>query len=181
MYQYSLPFFTNLFVQSIADAPLAEELDERTEHLNNEFLASLYRNICRSLFEVHKMIFSFLLTIKLQEMDNSINMTEFRFLLTGGVNVGDEMPPMPATWLTEKAWSEIFRACKMAGFKGFMEHFTQDISSYKELNDMEDPTLFEFPEGAKMLNPMRKLIMIRCMRPDKLVPCTAKYCIEAIG
>lgn len=30
-----------------------------------------------------------------------------------------------------------------------MEHFTQDIAKYKELNDMEDPTLFEFPEVAQ--------------------------------
>lgn len=104
MYQYSLPFFTGLFVQAIADAPMAEELDERSENLNAEFLASLYRNICRSLFEKHKMIFSFLLCIKLQELAETINMAEFRYLLTGGVSLGDEMPPMPAPWLTEKSW-----------------------------------------------------------------------------
>jgi len=182
MYQYSLPFFTNLFVQAIADAPMAEELDERSEHLNSEFLASLYRNICRSLFEKHKMIFSFLLCIKLQEMAETIDMGEFRFLLTGGVSLGEEMPPMPAPWLTEKSFAEVFRACKMPNFKGFMEHFTQDIAKYKELNDMEDPTLFEFPEVAReILNPMRQLIIIRALRPDKLVPCVAKYVVDALG
>jgi len=124
MYQYSLPFFTNLFAQAIADAPMAEELDERSENLNAEFLASLYRNICRSLFERHKMIFSFLLCVKLQELAASIDMTEFRYLLTGGVAMGEEMPPMPAPWLTEKSWDQIFLSCKMAGFKGFLEHFT---------------------------------------------------------
>lgn len=135
---------------------MAEELDERSENLNAEFLASLYRNICRSLFERHKMIFSFLLCIKLQELAATIDMTEFRYLLTGGVAMGEEMPPMPAPWLTEKSWDQIFLSCKMAGFKGFLEHFTQDIAKYKELNDIEDPTEWEFPEAAqKILNPLR--------------------------
>jgi len=89
MYQYSLPFFINLFTQAIADAPQAEEPDERLNNLNTEFLSSLYRNICRSLFEKDKAIFSFLLSIKLLELDNQIDMREFRFLLTGGVSLGE--------------------------------------------------------------------------------------------
>jgi dynein heavy chain len=89
MYQYSLPFFVLLFTQAIADAPLADELDVRSENLNKEFLSSLYRNICRSLFEKDKMIFSFLLCIKLNSMAGEVAPEEFRFLLTGGVDIGD--------------------------------------------------------------------------------------------
>jgi dynein heavy chain len=64
--------------------------------LNEEFLFSLYRNICRSLFEKDKMIFSFLLTCKLNEMDEKLDMEEFRFLLTGGISLGGEIPAIPA-------------------------------------------------------------------------------------
>jgi len=105
---------------AIAEATPAEELEERSENLNNEFLASLYRNICRSLFEKDKMIFSFLLCIKLQEMSKEIDMSEFRFLLTGGVSLGEDWGPLPAAWLVEKQWSELNRACKLPGFKGFL-------------------------------------------------------------
>ena len=89
MYQYSLPFFVLLFTQAIAEAPMAEDLDERSKNLNKEFLSSLYRNICRSLFEKDKMIFSFLLCIKLNSMAGEVASDEFRFLLTGGVDIGD--------------------------------------------------------------------------------------------
>jgi len=53
--------------------------------LNEEFLISLYRNICRSLFEKDKIIFSFLLTCKLNEMRGDLDQEEFRFFLTGGI------------------------------------------------------------------------------------------------
>lgn len=139
MYQYSLPFFTNLFVSAIADAPLAEELDERADNLNKEFLSSLYRNICRSLFEKDKLIFSFLLCIKLNEMSNEADMTEFKFLLTGGVALGEENPPKPAEWLSDSSWAEFNRACKLGGFKGFFEIFCENIDTYKELYEHPNP------------------------------------------
>lgn len=111
MYQYSLPFFTNLFISAIVDAPLAEELDVRANNLNDEFLSSLYRNICRSLFEKDKLIFSFLLSIKLNSMSGEANMNEYKFLLTGGVDLGEDWGAKPSEWLPDGAWKELNRAC----------------------------------------------------------------------
>jgi dynein heavy chain len=85
MYQYSLPFFIQLFTTAIANSEPSSELEERLEFLNAEFLISLYRNICRSLFEKDKLIFSFLLTVKLLQMKDQLDQTEFMFFLTGGV------------------------------------------------------------------------------------------------
>lgn len=49
-------------------------LAERIENINAYFTFSLYSNVCRSLFERHKLLFSFLLCVRILMNENKINM-----------------------------------------------------------------------------------------------------------
>lgn len=73
MYQYSLSFFLNLFVLSINHSESDDEVAIRLNNLKTHFLEGLYNNICRSLFEKDKLIFSFLLCTKLMQLDGAVN------------------------------------------------------------------------------------------------------------
>ena len=63
-------------------APSADH-ETRLHNLNTYFTYSLYENICRSLFEVHKLLFSLLLTNKILSSRGEMDQDEWRFLLTG--------------------------------------------------------------------------------------------------
>ena len=68
----------------------------------------------RSLFEKDKLLFAFGLAAGLQVDSGKMDSAELRFLLTGGVAVGDLRAPNPCpAWLSDKSWGEICRAAKL--------------------------------------------------------------------
>ncbi|XP_071813132.1 dynein axonemal heavy chain 3-like isoform X2 [Apostichopus japonicus] len=181
MYQYSLVWFINLYLQSIQNSRMSTVLDERIDNLNEHFTDSIYKNVCRSLFEKDKLLFSVILTIGILTSRGQVYDPEWRFLLTGGVALDNPFPNPSPDWLSDKAWSEIVRASNLPSLEGFMDHFNSNIGDWKAVYDSATPNQSAYPGPWDSLKGLSRRIVLRCLRPDKMVPAIQDFIIENMG
>jgi len=79
-----------LFKNSIKRSEMNTELNQRIFNLNSYHTYAVFQNTCRGLFEVHKLLFSFLITISLLMSTNLVSTIEIEFLLKGGIVLNKE-------------------------------------------------------------------------------------------
>uniref|UniRef100_A0AAY4CQS0 Dynein axonemal heavy chain 12 n=1 Tax=Denticeps clupeoides TaxID=299321 RepID=A0AAY4CQS0_9TELE len=157
-------------------------LEKRLRYLTDHFTYNLYCNVCRSLFEKDKLLFSFLLCSKLLLAKKEINYSEFMFLLTGGVGLQNNMPNPDPSWLPDKSWDEICRSSDLPALHGLKESFVQSLGSFRAIYDSKDPFNTKLPQPwCYKLNDLQKIIIYRCLRPDKIVPAITNYVADCLG
>ncbi|XP_030623788.1 dynein heavy chain 12, axonemal [Chanos chanos] len=176
MYQYSLSWFVNLYINSIQHSNKSKILEKRLRYLIDHFTYNLYCNVCRSLFEKDKLLFSFLLCSNLMLAKKEIDYSEFMFLLTGGVGLQNNVPNPDPDWLQEKSWDEICRASELPALQGLRESFMQCSDAFKTIYESNEPYNTPLPKPwCDKLNDLQKMIIYRCLRPDKIEPAIGNY------
>ncbi|XP_018345947.1 PREDICTED: dynein heavy chain 7, axonemal-like [Trachymyrmex septentrionalis] len=181
MYQYSLLWFVNLFNMAIDHTEPTDNIKQRLKDLTKYFTYSLYVNICRSLFAKDKLLFTLLLVFNLLETSvTSESMSQWLFLLTGGM--GLENPyPNPAEWLLVKYWDEMCRLDTIKGFEGIKDAFSNAVDNWKKVFDSKEPQKETFPAPYDKLNLFERLLILRCIRPDKIIPAVQLLVEEQMG
>uniref|UniRef100_A0A667ZHN7 Dynein, axonemal, heavy chain 1 n=2 Tax=Myripristis murdjan TaxID=586833 RepID=A0A667ZHN7_9TELE len=168
MYQYSLEWFLGIFMAGIANSKGADTVEERIVNINEFFTFSLYSNVCRSLFEKHKLMFAFLLCTRIMMNENQIDMAEWRYLLSGGIPVQQLNNPA-VSWLSERAWQDILGLSALPNFSSLAESFSTHMRGFKTIFDSSQPHREPLPgEWNTKLESFQKLLLLRCLRADRL-------------
>ena len=197
MYQYSLSWFVALFIRSIQESPAADTVEERLVILHNAMTELLYANVSRSLFEKDKLTFSFLICLTVMEGDGKIATPELRFLLTGmalsdvtstrtgmSLSDADEVPPNPdPTWIQTPVWLDFHRLSAIPALSGICGDIAAAVPEWRALYESSAPHTTPMPASFEQRNltDIHRLVVLRALRPDKLVPAIVNFIGSQMG
>jgi dynein heavy chain len=76
------------------------------------------------------------------------------------------------SWISAKAWSEICQAATISdAFQNLPRDVATDVPAWKAFFDSSEPQNTPLPEPyGTSLKEFDKLLVIRMLRPDKLIP-----------
>jgi len=113
-------------------------------------------------------------------MEGGLNIAELRFLMAGATQV-DMTKPNPTGeggWLTDKAWLTILEmSTKFDTFAGFDDDFITNLGQWEKIYNSATPQSFKenpWPGKWNDLDLLQKTIIMRAIRPDKVIPMIQK-------
>jgi dynein heavy chain len=182
MYQFSLQWFQQLAGMGIDNAPPGENHAERLFNLIDFFTYMLYGNVCRGLFEKHKLLFSFSLCLRIMQGQGKVDGAELRFLLTGPTAEA-EGPANPApTWIGTKEWNEVLTVSQLPAFTGLDAAFVKKATDFKPIYDTPEAHEVPLPgDWNSKLTPLQKICFLRTLRGDKVVDAVLQFVSGEIG
>ena len=161
---------------------ILDTLKERIHNINEHFTFNLYTNVCRSLFEKHKLLFAFLLTVRILMNKNKISEEEYRFFLAGGTIRPKQIVNPAPEWISERSWGEILTVESIKSFETFADDFKNHLKIFKTIFDSADPHREPIPEPwNSKLDSFQRIIVLKCLRPDKVTNAMQDFVAENIG
>jgi len=189
MYQFSLQWFAKLYEISFKTTPLSRDIETRINNLNNNFTKILFENVCRSLFEKDKLLFSFIICHKLltgEYGEAKIRLDEWRYFLAGPTGEID-ISPNPTNWISKNEWILFYRQLKFMNdnfeiTKGLEEYFFKNHEKFKEIYESNNAHNEPLPDyWNEKITDFMKLCFIKMIRPDKLIVAIQNWIERNLG
>jgi dynein heavy chain len=169
MYQYSLDAFMLYFYKAIREAPKADDLRLRVEHLKETLRLVIFTWVARGLSESDKLILMAQLTFTLLARNKLHEVEEwsphaFQFLLRGPRALGDALPEV-LDWLPQAAWESITALTTLEGgeFVKLPADLVEAPARFKEWFNHVSPETEKLPLDWAALDktPLKKLLVLR--------------------
>lgn len=172
MYQYSLEFFTKLFVMRLEKSEKSTDLDQRLQILLTDITKSFYFSICRGLFEKDKLLYSFLNSSSILRRNGDIDIDEWNFFLRGSpADYSDK--EKKADYITDEMHRGL---CGLedahVNFKGVLASFedTSDKVIWKSYMNSDEPHNIPLPPVFEdRLTQFQRLMLLKVLRNGKMI------------
>ncbi|XP_031164939.2 dynein heavy chain 10, axonemal [Sander lucioperca] len=184
MYQYSLASYLDVFDFSLRKSLPDSVLLQRLKNIMNTLTYSVYNYGCTGLFERHKLLFSFNLTIKIEQAEGRSPQEELEFFIKGNLSLEKSTRKKPCDWLADQGWEDIVKLAELfpEQFVSLPDDVEKNPTDWKSWYDLDGPEQAPFPmKYGENLSAFQKLLLLRCFRVDRVYRAVTDYVTVTMG
>ncbi|XP_055935203.1 dynein axonemal heavy chain 8-like isoform X2 [Argiope bruennichi] len=182
MYQTSLVQFLGIFDISLERSEKSPRAAVRIENIIQFLTFEVFKYTCRGLYEIHKFLFTLLLTIKIDLAENKITHEEFGIFIKGGAALDlKAVEPKTCRWVTDMTWLNLVALTQLDYFREILVKVKRNEKQWKTWYEKDAPEEEVIPDGYDSLNSFRKLLLIRSWSQDRTLAQARKYVADSMG
>lgn len=142
-----------------------------------------YKYFVRGYYQCHKFTFALLLALKIDLQRGYLSSQEFLTLVKGGAGIDLKgLPHKTCQWITDTAWLNLVGLSQLAKFQDILSKITQHSEDWQNWLHSCRPEEEVAPDGLEdCMNVFDKLLLIRSLCPDRILPQARKYVIDSLG
>lgn len=186
MYQYSLASYIEVFRLTLRTSKRDPSLEGRVRNIVEAVTYDVYNYTCYGLFEQHKLLLSFQMTIKILEADGQIDAEYLDFFMKGNLELEKSPSPKPYSWFPDQGWEDLMRLVDLkqgsTPLAGLASSIEKDEASWKAVYEAEKPEDAQLPDGYEdLLSRFEKMMVLRCLRVDRITIAVTKFVTTHLG
>uniref|UniRef100_A0A1I8GN74 Dynein heavy chain 10, axonemal n=1 Tax=Macrostomum lignano TaxID=282301 RepID=A0A1I8GN74_9PLAT len=183
MYQYSLAAYLEVFQFSLRKSLPDAVLQKRLSNIMDTLTHNIYNYGCTGIFEKHKLMYSFQITVKLELDRERLKQTELEFFIKGNIALEKAERKKPNKWMPEEGWQDVVALAQRfpEQFGEILDDIEQHDRDWKHWYDGESPEAAQYPLKYKDYSDFYKLMILRCFRVDRVYRAIEIYVTNAMG
>ena len=180
MYQFSMSNYVDILKKGMDLTPANDDLKKRIDSMVEVSCFRVYSYVASGLYERHKLIYAAQLCFKIEMRKDLIDPKAFSFLLRGPMELGTTNPC--AEWLSDEYWA----TCRelenqLEQFQGLTGDLDGSGKRWREWSEEPRAEAEPLPGDWKKMSPFDQLLLIRCIRPDRMAEALGTFVANLIG
>ncbi|XP_077418138.1 dynein axonemal heavy chain 10-like isoform X2 [Vanacampus margaritifer] len=184
MYQYSLASYLEVFDFSLRKSPPNAALPKRLKNIRNSLTYNVYNYGCTGLFEKHKLLFSFNMTIKIEQAEDRVPQEELEFFIKGNLSLEKTSRQKTCNWLPDSSWEDVVKLAELfpGQFDSLPDSVCRNSAEWQSWYDLDAPEQAPMPmKYDERLTDFQKLLLLRCFRVDRVYRAITDYVTVTMG
>ncbi|EAY07015.1 Dynein heavy chain family protein [Trichomonas vaginalis G3] len=175
MYQFSLMWFVDIFKKAVKEAPHPQDVNQMIASFQHSIGVKFFQSVSYSLFSKHKLLFSFLVTVRVLLFQEKITQSELAFLLSPTI----EKTEKAIRWISDSQWDLVSALTKSSNsFANLITNIQEKEDLWRQYMSSTNAENVDPPMGT---TPWEHLLILRVFHFDRVCNGMRVFISKTLG